>query len=271
MQQKYNENELNRMLKQYTTLPEHIDQPINIDNIPIRNDDLILNENVSSNEKQEQSIPITSLINWTRKYNPSIPDNIKIVKFDISGISKDEYLLLKISLYKNGIMLDSEKELVMFKNAHNIPVLDLDISEIMIYNSGIKMVHPFMDGFIKCYIGKNYIVTSMADNRLIPYYIAKVKGSSNYDIIFKENSIDIDQILEEDVDREIIKTLYPIISKCKNWNEMIKNKDVCNYFISLQEMIRDNYHHIKLDNIMIGILTGKFPADHNFATHVIKQ
>lgn len=271
MQQKYNENELNGMLKRYTTLQEQHIESININSIPIRNDDLILNEDVSlDDEEVRRLIPITSLINWTRKYNSSIPDNIKIVKFDISGISKDEYLLLKIPLYKNGIMLDDKKELIMFKNAHSIPVLDLNISEIMIYNSGIKMVHPFMNGFIKCYIGKNYIVTSMvADNR-IPYYITKVRGS-NHDIIFKENNIDIDQVLEEDADREIIKTLYPIISKYKNWNDMIKNRDVCNYFISLQEVIRDNYHHIKLDNIMIGILTGKFPANHNFATHVYYQ
>lgn len=274
------QEELDNMLQKYTDLPKigTSNKQKKIINkkqhlVIQQKEDSITNKEITISEKPDKiiSIPIVSLINWVKRYGKSIPSEIKTIDFDIIGISNDEYLLVKVPHPKGGEMSGIErKELLMFKNANKIPVLDLDICDISMYNSGIRMIHPFNDGFIKCYAGKsNYLVVSMATMELIPYYMTKVKNNNL--LIYKENKINIKKVIEENVDKEKIKTLYGVILKEKNWKNMITNEDVFKYFLNLQKGIKDNSHHIKIDNIMIGMLTGKYPEDHNLATHVSYQ
>jgi len=275
MQEEYSQEELDNMLEKYTGLPDlsilsgekKIIKKQKQQHVVVQQDkDLITNEEITVTESPDKvlSVPIISLISWVKKYGKSIPSDITTIGFNIPGISNDEYLLVKVPHPKGG------KELLMFKNADKIPVVDLDISDMLIYNSGIKMIHPLNGGFIKCYTGKsNYLVASMATEQLIPYYMTKIK--SNNLLICKENNINVQEVIDEFVDREKIKTLYNVILKEENWKDMRKNGDVFNYFLNLQKNIRDNAHHIKIDNIMIGILTGRYPADKNLATHVNYQ
>jgi len=279
----YTQKELDDILKKYTGLPG-----LNILNKPntnkiikrkqpetIQQEDSITNEEMTVTEKIDKitSVPIISLVDWIKRYGKkSIPSEIKILEFDIAGISSNEYLLIKVPHPKGGEISPGieRKELLVFKNANKIPVLDLDISEISMYNSGIRMIHPFNDGFIKCYTGKpNYLIVSMTNNQLIPYCITKIKH--NNILMYKENKINISEVIEEIADREKIKTLYNIILKEKNWKNMRTNGDIFKYFLNLQKNIRDSAHHIKIDNIMISMLTGKYPANENLATHVSYQ
>jgi len=281
MKEEYSQEELDAILKNYTGLSN-----LDISNKPkkiikqkqqqviVQEEDSITNEEIVIAEKPDKilSVPIISLVNWVRRYGRSIPSDMKVLEFNIVGISNDEYLLIKVPHPKGGNISPGvpRKELLMFKGANKIPVLDLDISEISIYGSGIRMVHPFNNGFIKCYTGKpNYLVAAMANDQLIPYYITKVKNNNL--LVYKENTIELSKVINERVDREKIKTLYNIILKEEEWKNMKTNGDVFNYFLNLQKNIKDNAHHIKIDNIMIGMVIGKFPTDQNIATHVSYQ
>ena len=282
MQKEYSQEKLDNMLKKYTGLP---DPRASISNnktkkiirrqpVVTKQEDYITNVEIKVTEKQNKiiSIPIISLISWIKKRGKLIPPKIKILDFNITGISNDEYLLVKVPHPKGGEISTGieKKELLMFKNANKIPVLDLDVSDMVMYNSGIKMIHPFNGGFIKCYTGKsNYLVASMANDQLIPYHITKIKNNNL--LIYKENEIDIEEVIKELADKEKIKTLYNIILKEKSWKYMRTNGDIINYFLSIQKNIKDNTHHIKIDNIMIGMLTGVYPANQNLATHVSYQ
>lgn len=278
MQDEYSQEELENMLKKYTGLPnlEKSNKPkklikktqltsVKMEEDSITNDEMIMSEKPD----KMKSVPIISLVNWIRRYGKSMPPEITALDFRVIGISKDEYLLIKVPHPKGGEISPGikRKELLMFKNANKIPVLDLDVSEMSMYSSGIRMIHPFNGGFIKCYTGKpNYLVASMANNQLIPYYMIKIKNNNL--LIYKENETNVLETIEDFVDREKIKTLYSVILKEKNWKNFKTNGDVFNYFLDLQKGIKDNAHHIKIDNIMIGMLTGRYPANQNIATHV---
>ncbi len=224
--------------------------------------------------KQEPkiAIPITSLAEWMKRYKSELPENtdIKTVTAGVKGVDSDEYLFFSIPHPKGGYSISGNKkrELLVFKNANKIPVLDLPISEISIYSSSFKMVHPFNNNYcLKSYGGKAALVVTMTEN-LIPYYIIKIKN--NNAVLFKENNINICERLNELANREIIKMLYKVVENCEGWPQMKTNGDMCSYFLNLQKDIRDNLHHIKLDNIMIGLITGKFPTTET-STHVGRQ
>lgn len=261
--------ELENILKKYTGLPDEIPFKKSNRKIIKRKEDVITEEKILDNEYE--TVSLISLSEWMKKYNKSIPDYIKIINFDITGIPSDEYLLVKVPHPKGGQMDDGNerKELLMYKNINRIPVLDLDAVEINMYNSGIRLVHQFKNGFIKEYTGKgNYTVAVLTDNNLIPYHISKVKNNI---LIFRKNNFNIEKILKENIVKEEIKLLYKMILKNPNWPNMKTNEDVCNYFLELQKNLRDHAHHIKLDNIMIGMITGSYPENENIATHVNYQ
>lgn len=278
----YSQEELDNMLQKYTGLPdldtsdkrkktlrnkrEHV--VLNKDD-----GDLISNDEIKIIKEQKTiSVPIISLISWVKRYGNLLPDDIKTIDLRISGVSKDEYLLVKVPHPKGGELSTGveKKELLMFKNANKIPVLDLPINSISMYSSGIKMIHTFNGGFIKCYTGKsNYLIASITNNRFIPYYMTKVKNTNS--LIYKECKMIDDEIYNEMADKERIKTLYNVILKEKSWPTMRTNNDIFNYFLNIQKNIKDNSHHIKIDNIMIGMLTGDYPEDKNIATHVSYQ
>lgn len=220
------------------------------------------------------AIPITSFTEWMKRYKTELPEgtDIKSVTAGVKGVNSDEYLFLSIPHPKGGFLPDGNRrrELLIFKNADKIPVLDLPVSEISVYNSGFRMVHVFNEYRLKCYGGKsNYLIVSMANQNLIPYYIVKVKN--NNAVLFKENTVNIEQQLTEPANREIVKTLYKVIANTENWSTMRSNGDMCEYFLNLQKDIRDNLHHIKIDNIMIGLMTGEFPTNETASTHVGRQ
>jgi len=280
MQEEYSQKELEDILKKYTGLPDLdiSDKPKRtIKKQPVvvqQEKDSITNEEIPIMEKPDKivSLPIISLTNWIKRYGKSIPSEMKTVEFNIVGISSDEYLLIKVPHTKGGEISSGveRKELIMFKNADKIPIPDLDASEISVFNSGIRTIHPFNNCFIKCYTGKpNYLVVSMTNDHLIPYHITKIKNSNL--LIYKENKTNLSEVINTIADKEKIKTLYGVILKEKNWKYMKTNGDVFNYFLKIQKNIKDNTHHIKIDNIMIGMLTGKYPSDHNLATHVSYQ
>jgi len=219
------------------------------------------------------AIPIISLTEWMKRHKTELPEgsDIKTVTAGIKGVDSDEYLFFSVPHPKGGFATDGNirRELLIFRNANKIPTLDLPVSEISIYGSGFRMIHPFNNYRLKSYGGKANLVISMADENLIPYYIIKIKN--NNAVLFKENEININEKLNELASREIVKMLYKVIENYENWPNMSTNGDMCNYFLNLQKEIRDNLHHIKLDNIMIGLITGEFPTTETSATHVSKQ
>lgn len=275
----YSEKELETMLNKHIGLKNednNIDKKIiiedKLDDI-IENDDIIIENDVDKiKENKLITIPTISLNQWIKKYIDLIPENIKIIKYNITGVDNNEFLLVKVphpidEELSPGIR---KQELIMFRFANRIPVLDLDIVEMSIYTNWIKMIHKYKDGFIKCYAGKaNYLVSSLSNNKLIPYHIIKIKEKNH--LIFIENNYNIEEILNNKPDMEIIKTLYENITKDEDWQNMKTNNDIFNYFIDLQKNIRNNIHHIKLDNIMIGMVTGTCPQNNNFAAHVKYQ
>jgi len=285
----FSEQELAEMLKkQVTGLPENLDDRI-IEKRkrppgkialhgqkpnPSSGEDTITNEEISTQEEETvTAIPTTSLISWFRKYKKTVPPDIKTIKFGVEGVESNSYLFITIPHPKGGITKNGEpkREIIMFKNANKIPVIDLPITEISIYPSGFRMVHPFNGSYFKCYGGKpNNLIISISNNMMIPYHIVKIKNSSNA-LIFKENTINMDVRLNDESNREVIKTLYPVIANINGWKNMIKNIDVCKFFLNLQRDIKDNAHHIKLDNIMIGMITGTFPDSKEKSTHVDYQ
>jgi len=285
----FSEKELAEMLKeQVTGLPENLDDQITTKRkrpsgkialhgqkpTSSKEEDTITNEEISTEEEEVvTAIPTTSLISWFRRYKKTVPPDIKTIKFGVAGVEPDSYLFITVPNPKGGIIKNGEpkREVIMFRNANKIPVIDLPITDISIYPSGFRMVHPFNGSYFKCYGGKpNNLVISISNNMRIPYHIVKIKNSSNA-LILKENTINMDVRLNDEANREVIKTLYPVIANVDGWKNMRKNIDVCKFFLSLQRDIKDNAHHIKLDNIMIGMITGTFPDSKEKATHVDYQ
>jgi len=281
----FSEEELADMIKkQLTSLPDDLENELVVrrkrpigeivltnQRLPASNEeDSITNEEIPiKNEEPVTAVPITSLVNWFGKYRETVPVHIKTVNFRVAGVNLDSYLFITIPHPNNGFIENGEprREIIMFKDANRIPAIDLPISDISVYHSGFKMIHPFKNGYFKSYGGKsNNLIVSIASSNLIPYHILRIKNSNA--IIFKENSKNYENVLNDEAQREIIKTLYPVITKSDNWLSMKKNIDICNHFLDLQKDIKDNAHHIKLDNIMIGILTGKFPTMKERTTRV---
>lgn len=289
MNEKYDKKELDEMLKeQACNLPDDLDsevmtkRKISYSNIKLidrdekykdSNEDSITNGEIPiKKEKKRKAVPTTSLIRWFGKYQKSLPKNIETVNFRVVGVESDGYLFITVPNIKGGFTKNGEpkRDIIMFRNADRIPVIDLPVSKISIYQSGFRMIHPFKGGFFKCYGGKpNNLVVSMTNDTLIPYYMDQIKNSSNA-LIFKENSVNYKKKLDEAIDRSSIQVLYKVVTETKEWSSMNKNIDLCKYFLKIQENIRDNPHHIKIDNIMIGMMTGpgKFPTSKHSATHV---
>lgn len=283
----YSKRELDDMLKKHISLPkieeeEFESKLIRKDNIITESKDSITNNDVLTikNKKNLVTVPIISLTCWIKKYGNYLPEEIKIIKLEISGVLNKEYLLFKVPHPSGGEVLNGElkkdsdmeegtprKELIMFKNTDNIHVLDLNICNISVYKSGVRMIHKYRNGFIKTYSGKpNYLVATLTNNELFPYHIVKIKNEKV--LIFKENNLDIDEFYKETADIEAIRILYPVINKYNNLSKIRKNSDVFSYFLNIQKNLRDYFHQIKIDNILIGMLTGRFPANKNLATHV---
>jgi len=203
---------------------------------------------------ERQTVKTTSLSDWLEENFRNF-DNINHVKVSIRGVDPKKTLIFSVSDPKGE---DKEKrELFLFKEADEFPVLNLAGSKMEVFNNGFKILYDLGQGkFLKCYgIKTGLIVVSCAEagGFLVPYQRAKVKRGEKEVVITSTNVESIRGKLQEKVDIEALELQYRQIQKFKEGIE--SNADAVRWLTERQGSVRDVNHLLQIDDVLIRIIT----------------
>lgn len=215
------------------------------------------NKKEKTERKQSSEVKITNLSEWFSTNHTNF-NNIHHVKVKITGVDPKKTLIFSADTEEST--KDSvERRLQIVEDADKIPVLNLPGEVFEVYNNGgFRIIYKEHDGkIIKSYGVKTgmYISHCININGLtIPFKVEKIKkknkNSINPILIDKKH---IEEKMKEDIDIENIELQYNQIQKYKEGMKI--KKDVISWMLERQKSITDINHHLKLDELIIQMLT----------------
>lgn len=214
------------------------------------------NAETSTEGQSSTSIGITGLSIWLEE-NIDKFSNINIPRVAIRGVDPVKNMIIAVSDGSGEV--DDEghekRDLVIFKNAASIPVLDLPGMDIQIYNNGFRITYDCgNDVFIKAYgvkLGLIVVFCNKINDKLIPYAITRVKKKDN-EIECQTSELNtIIEKLSSPLDIEALHLRYKQSSKSEN---LSTNEDAINWLLERQAEVTDINHHLQIDNVIIGTL-----------------
>ena len=230
-------------------------------------EDMVFSENnldipeeeiVADDTPQIESIDIISLSEWFDK-NCEKFDNINQVKVSIRGVNPTKTLIMAVKDDSNEKDEDGNDRRVLrvFENSDVHPILNLDGSEMKIYNNGFKIVHPYRDNiFIKCYGAKAGLIVVFCNNidgKLIPYIVTRIKKKDEEVEVVVKNVGEVQAKLLENADLEAFQLLYK--QSAKAIDQLTTNQDVVDWLLGRQSEVTDINHHLQIDSVIIDILS----------------
>ncbi len=204
-------------------------------------------------EQSNDKIGIVSLSDWFDGNVDNFP-NLRKPTVSIQGVDPNEQLIVIVVNTNNE---GEEKcKMVVFDDAHVVPVLNLPAIDMQIYNNGFRIIYDLGNGvFIKSYGVRKGLITVFCndiDDLLIPYEVSRVKKSDTEITILPADSTIPRVKLAETLDFEALQLRYKQSAKSENLTTKL---DAVKWLIEKQGSIEDINHHLQIDNVIIDTLS----------------
>lgn len=197
-------------------------------------------------------IKITTLSQWIDPQVEKFP-NIKKPKVDIRGVDPTEQLILTIKdkTEEDG---SEKRKVVVFSNANEIPVLNMNAVDMQVYNNGFRIIYDLGAGiFVKSYGIKTGIISTFChdiNDQFIPYAIVKSKKSDKELEIPIADSKLAEENLKKRIDIEAFQLRYKQAAKI----EFKTNQEAISWLLERQGGVEDINHHLQIDTVIIDTL-----------------
>jgi len=198
------------------------------------------------------NICIVSLVDWFDGNVENFP-NIRKPTVSIQGVDPSEQLIITCLVSNEDGQ--EKRKLVVFDDAHLIPVLDLRASDMQIYNNGFRIVYELNENItIKSYglrTGLISVFCNNIDGIAIPFATVRAKKR---DVEIDIQTSDVSAIsskLAEALDGEALQLRYKQSSKAEG---LTTNLDGIKWLLERQGDIEDVNHHLQIDNVIIETL-----------------
>lgn len=206
-----------------------------------------------TSREDETTIEITRLSDWFSENVDNFP-NIRKPTIAIPGVDSNEQLLVTVPVQTDDPTI-TKRKIVIFDDAHLLPVLDKPAMDMQIYNNGFRIVYNLGNGiFVKSYgvrTGMISVFCNDIDDKLIPYGIIRAKKRDENIEIIRHDSDIVRQKLNEALDVEALQLRYKQSSKAEG---LRTNFDAINWLLERQATIEDINHHLQIDNVIIDTL-----------------
>jgi len=208
-------------------------------------------------EPNPNEIQIVPFGEWFEKYNGSF-SNIHQIQISARGVAPNENLIISIDdpygeEIEEGI---KKRRLQLFDDAMLRTVLDMEPSDMQIYNSGFRVTYPINDEtFIKMYGIKTGIIAMFChalEGGLLPYskVVAKKKVAT---VEIQMADIEIyKRQLTEPIDMEALYLLY---KQCAKTDPFETKGQAINWLIKRQDGITDINHHLEIDKTIMTLFS----------------
>ena len=154
---------------------------------------------------------------------------------------------------------EENRKLVVLNDADVTPVLDLKPVEMAIFNNGFRIIYDNIDGtVIKGYSSRTGFVSTICfqiENLIVPFQIVKTHKNDtaiSYEIDQKQKE-QIQVKLQHQLDKEVLILLYK--QSKKDVEDLITNYDAIRWLQDRQNSVRDLYHHLQIENVVIELLS----------------
>ncbi len=199
------------------------------------------------------SIEISYLADWFAENIENFP-NIRKPTIAISNVDPTEQLLITIPV-KTAEGSEEKRRIVVYDDAHLIPVLGRSAMDMQIYNNGFRIVYDLENGiFVKSYWVRTGLISVFCndiDDVLVPYGIVRAKKRDTNISIITRDPADVRHKLSEALDIEALQLRYKQSSKAEG---LESNQDAVNWLLERQATIEDINHHLQIDNVIIDTL-----------------
>lgn len=208
---------------------------------------------VATTEEQDtNTIEITSMSEWFDSNVGSFP-NLRKPTVSIQGVDPNEQLIvIVVNTNDEG---EEKCKLVVFDDAHIIPVLNLPAMDMQVYNNGFRIIYDLGNGvFIKSYgVRKGLISVFCHDinDMLIPYEVTRAKKNDTEIDIINGNVEVSTTMLAEALDYESLQLRYKQSVKAE---DLTTNLEAIKWLLERQSGIEDINHHLQIDNVIIDTL-----------------
>lgn len=202
--------------------------------------------------EDDGNIEIVSLSEWFDGNVERFP-NLRKPTVSIQGIDPNEQLIVVVV----GTNSEGEEKckLVVFDDAHTIPVVNLPAIDMRVYNNGFRIIYDLGDGvYMKSYgVRKGLITIACYDynDMLIPIDASRVRKNDTEIVRPVIDPTISRQKLTEALDSESLQLRYKQSAKAEG---LTTNLDAVKWLIERQTDIEDINHHLQIDNVIIDTL-----------------
>jgi len=205
---------------------------------------------------------LTPLVNWVATYVEDLKNNcnVTLVQFAVSDVDSTNQVGFKGPNLKGLLDQDGnvKKEIFLIKDANEIKVIDLGVSEIQFFkNELFKIIHPISNNvYIKEYSTKTgpiiYFCVNI-DGNLIPYYRNRMKRKDEDGIFIEPNLDTIKEKLDGPIDLEALQLLYKQSIKVKD--KLTDMKTTIDWLLKRQKSAIDINHQILIDSVILSLFS----------------
>jgi hypothetical protein len=214
---------------------------------------------VETEEEVQNEISITTLGPWFSKYRDSIT-NVHAIQAQVTGVDPNQNLIVSVD-DPNGEELEPgiiKRTLSLFDNAAIQPVLDMEPSQMRVYNNNtFRVVYGLSeDTVIKMYGVKTGLIAMFSfaiDGGILPYAKVVAKKRAESIEIPSGNIETYRRNLVQPVNLETLQLLYKQSSKAET--TFNTNQDAINWLLSRQDNITDINHHLEIDKVIMTLLS----------------
>lgn len=210
-------------------------------------------EEVQAEAADPTIIEIACLADWFDANVGNFP-NIRKPTMAITDVDAIEQLLVTIPVE----VADGEapkRKMVIFDDAHELPILDKTAMDMQIYNNGFRIIYDLGNGiFVKSYGVRTGLISTFCndiDDVLVPYGIVRAKKRDTNISIITRDPADVRHKMSEALDIEALQLRYKQSSKAEG---LESNQDAINWLLERQATIEDINHHLQIDNVIIDTL-----------------
>jgi len=205
------------------------------------------------------TVPITTLGLWFEQYREMIP-NVHQVGGQIRGVASGKYLIVSVD-DPNGQELEAgivERSLNLFDNANIQPVIDMQPSDMRVYNNNtFRIIYTLSeDAVVKMYGVKTGLIAMFSyaiDGGILPYekVVAKKRAT---ELEIPQGNIEVyRQNLNNPIDLEALQLLYRQSAKANTTFTTVR--DAVNWLLARQDNITDINHHLEIDRVIMTLLS----------------
>ena len=210
-------------------------------------------ENAQNEEPIDPSlIEISCLSDWFTENIENFP-NIRKPTIAITNVDPIEQLLITIPV--DSETGEEKRRMVVFDDAHLLPVLNKPAMDMQVYNNGFRIVYDLGNGiFVKSYGVRTGLISVFCndiDDILVPYGIVRAKKKDLDISIITRDPSDVRHKLTEALDIEALQLRYKQSSKAEG---LESNNDAVKWLLERQATIEDINHHLQIDNVIIDTL-----------------